>query len=86
MPNPITKSPKLPPLPIGAVYAVATAATREWWRTCGCTEFSGRDFADHRRIIEVPQAEKKLRELMALPKADRDALGRALLSGRGAPL
>lgn len=84
MPEPDQESPPLPPLPIGAVYALASAATREWWRTCGCTGFSGQDFADHRRIIEVPRAERKLRELLALPKADMEALGRALLSGRAA--
>mgnify|MGYP001600103641 CR=1 FL=1 len=68
--------------PIGAVYALAEVAAREWWETCGSKEFSGMDFAQHRQFIEVPRAETKLRQLFALPKVHRDALASALLSCR----
>ena len=71
---------KNPKLPIGAVYALAEADAREWWESCGCTDFSGWDFARHRQFIEIPRAELKLRRLMSLPKAQRQALGRTLIS------
>lgn len=67
---------------VGASYALATAFTRQWWRTWGCVTFAGIEFAQHRTLIELPRAQQLLEELLALPKADRDALAANLRDGQ----
>lgn len=64
--------------PIAASYAIATAFSRQWWRSCGDTNFSGFDFARHRELVELPRAHRLLDELRALSAADRNALAASL--------
>ena len=73
-------------VPHGAAYALAEAFTRDWWDQCGGRSHTLQDDfarAKHRKLIELPRAEKLIRQLWALPKLERDALASCLRNPRG---
>lgn len=65
-------------LPIAASFAIAEAFTRQWWDAWGLAPPGDIQRARYRTIVALPDAQKLLAVLLALPNADRMALASAL--------